>query len=393
MIGKIAAWVLIYLAVLVGLLSVGRYIALPDRELALARVAGALASAAHVLTGQEGPADFLVDYASAAALRDGVDPYEISEVLIERVGERWPVSHANPHPPTLLALVLPLTVVHYEWALAAWSLAMVGVLIATFRLVGVRLAWAVVLGFAIGITWPGAYGITNPVPLIGLGVAAAWRWRDTPAAAGAGIALAAAPKLSGLLLVVPFLFTGRVKALVWGATLTVALAVVPLALDTGVWTSYFDSGVEAIDLNIGRADNASLLGRGIPGAVVVSVLAAAAIALAMRTGDVYWPTVWLMVAALPIAWMYSLLTLIPALVRSLRYSASIGFVIASAAVMVGSAPLGQYPTFTFGLVVALAYLALWGMRDELGFPLPTRRGLRWFGEPEVERDVSFERSE
>jgi hypothetical protein len=162
---------------------------------------------------------------------------------------------------------------------------MVFALVATFRLVGVDPMWALVAGVVVAIIWPGAYGIGNVVPVIGLGVAIAWRWRDVPAVAGAGVALAAIPKLSGLILVVPFLLTARWKAATWAVGLTLLMGLVPLLLDDGVWSAYLDSGVEAIRLNAARADNASLINRGVPELVVTVILAAAAIVASRRTGD------------------------------------------------------------------------------------------------------------
>jgi hypothetical protein len=230
--------------------------------------------------------------------------------------------------------------------------------------------WALVAGVVVAIIWPGAYGIGNVVPVIGLGVAIAWRWRDVPAVAGAGVALAAIPKLSGLILVVPFLLTARWKAATWAVGLTLLMGLVPLLLDDGVWSAYLDSGVEAIRLNAARADNASLFNRGVPELVVTVILAAAAIVASRRTGDMYWPTVWLTVAALPIAWMYSLLTLAPLLARGLGRRPAGWLVVVGAAVAVGSNPLGEWPTVTFGVAVLFAFLALWLTVETEGFTPP-----------------------
>ena len=85
---------------------------------------------------------------------------------------------------------------------------MIFALIWTVHLVGVRLAIAAPIGLAIAATFPGAEaGIGNAVPLIGLGIAIAYRYRDSPIVAAIGLTLAAAPKYSGLLLVIPFVLT------------------------------------------------------------------------------------------------------------------------------------------------------------------------------------------
>lgn len=359
-----------YVGVLTGLITVGTHITPPEPELALTPGGGALAAAFHVLTGQGGTTDFLVDYSSAHALRSGISPYETSALLNERVGTPWAVLHANPHPPTALTLVLPFTVVRYEWALAAWGLGMLFAFVATFRLVGVRPVLAVAAAVGVAITWPGAYALGNLVPLIGLGAALAWRGRDNPAIAGAGLALAAIPKASGLVLLVPFILTARWKSVSWALLLTLIVALVPLAFDPTVWSAYFDSGLEAIRLTMNRPDNASLLARGVPRVIAGLVLLLAAMVASFRINDMFWPAVWLAVAALPIAWMYSLLTLAPGLIRGLNHGRAVPWVVVGIALAVGSSPLGMWPTLAFGSVVGIAYAAMCMTAESDGFPPP-----------------------
>ena len=230
--------------------------------------------------------DVQLDFASAAALVHREDPYQVSAVLFDRYGiPSWGVAVANPHPPTTVAMMIPFALISYKDALRAWSVLMVFAIIWTIQLMGVRLAYAAPLGVAICAILPGAFGIGNVVPVIGLGIALAYRFRDHPLLAAAGLTLAAAPKASGLILLLPFVLTLRWKPVLWTAGFMGVLALVPVRLLPGTWTSYLDGGIEAIALNSAREDNASLLNLatklGVPQAlaVVFLVLVAAAIAV------------------------------------------------------------------------------------------------------------------
>jgi hypothetical protein len=353
-----------YVAVLAMLLYLGHHISLPDERQQHSGSNGGLNSAVRELVGRDDPTDFLVDYASARALTDGRNPYAVSATLIHGVGPDWPVRTANPHPPTVLSLMLPTTVLRYDVAMAAWALAMIYVFIGTMRLLSIRLGYAIPFGIAIGLTFPGAYGIDNPVPIIGLGIAVAYRWRNTPMIAALGIALAAAPKSSGLLLIIPFLLAGRLRTVGWTAFWYGLSALIPLAFDHHVWQAYLKTGTAAIKANAARADNESLLhlGRssGSSNVVTVGIICTAVCAVAVARRDLFWPVVWASVATLPIAWMYSLLTFLPlvvrAVVRSPRRSA--GLAIAAGAVTVGSAPLGPWGTIAFPIVTIVVLVLL-----------------------------------
>jgi Glycosyltransferase family 87 len=353
-----------FVAVLAMLLFVGGHISLPNEHQQDAWVNGGLNVAVRELVGRGDPTDFLVDFASAHALMDGGDPYAISAKLIHGVGPDWPVNTANPHPPTVLMLVLPIILLPYDVALAAWALAMIYVFVGTIRLLGVRLHYAIPLGIAIGLTFPGAYGILNPVPIIGLGVAMAYRWRDTPMVAALGVALAAAPKSSGLVLIAPFLLAGRLRTVGWTALWYGLLAMVPLAIDHQVWTNYFPAAMTALRLNAARAGNASLLhlGRswGISEVVTVGIIGIVVAVVALARRDLFWPVAFATVAVLPVAWMYSLLTFLPlivwAVVRSPRRSA--GLAVIAGALTVSSAPLGPWGPITYPIVTVVVLLLL-----------------------------------
>jgi glycosyl transferase family 87 len=221
---------------------------------------------------------------------------------------------------------------------------------ATMRLLGVPLRWALGIAVALAITFPGAYGIGNPVPIIGLGIAVAYRYRDEPVVAGLGVALAAMPKSSGLLLAIPFLLAGRLRTVGYAVLFSAAAAVVPVALQPNIWSRYLTAGIKSVDANAyQRGDNASLLHLarslwGLPYAVTVLLLAAVAIGMAIRQHDLFWPTAWACVAMLPISWMYSLLSLLPLIVFAVRQTPRRTVAPAALAIGVasGSPPLAEW---------------------------------------------------
>ena len=244
---------LAYVSACIFMVIVLRNTQLPDEHAGLNAGLGPFNAFLQQVSGKPVTTDFQVDYASAKALLHGEDPYGISSEIFDRFGmPAWGVALANPHPPTAVAVVLPFAVMSYQNALTAWSILMTFAIIWTIRLMGPRLAYAIPVGLGIAATFPGAYGIGNVVPLIGLGIALAHRYRDNPLLAAAGIVLASAPKTSGLLLVIPFLLTQRWKSVGWSVGFLAVLGALPLAFFPGTWGRYLDAGIESISLNSGR---------------------------------------------------------------------------------------------------------------------------------------------
>ena len=373
--------VLAYVSVGLFMALVLRNVKLPDDQVGMDPSFGSFNAFLQQLAGKRVTTDFQVDYGSAVALLHRQDPYGISREIFAQFGlPSWDIATANPHPPTTVVAVLPFALLGYQNALTAWSLLMVFVMIWTIRLMGVRLAYAAPLGVAVCVTFPGAFGIGNVVPVIGLGIALAYRYRDNPLLAAVGLTVAAAPKASGLILLLPFVLSMRWKTVAWTAGFLAVLALIPFAFYPGSWSSYVTGGIEAIALNSAREANASLLNLatklGIPQSVAVVFLVLIAAAIAVLIKDTFWPTVWLIVALLPIAWMYSLLTLIPLFCAAVRKPnpRGVGSVVLATALTVGSPPLGLWPTRVLPLIVLLAAVALTQVRETAFWP--DRNGLR-----------------
>lgn len=368
--------VLVYLSVGLFMALVMRNVVLPDEEAGMDATFGSFNAFLQETSGKPVTTDFQIDFGSAVALVHREDPYVASAAIFEKYGmPAWGVALANPHPPTTVAIVLPFTIVSYQNALTAWTVLMVLAVVATIQLLGVRLAYAAPLGVAICMIWPGAYAIGNVVPLIGLGIALAYRFRDHPVLAAVGLTVAAAPKASGLILLIPFLLTLRWKPVLWTAGFMAVLAVVPMMFYPATWARYLDVGVESIALNAARADNASLLNLatklGVPSVGAGALLVASAVGAALLIKDSFWPAAWLIVALLPIAWMYSLITLLPLFVVAIRRPNpwGVGAVTLGAALTIGSPTLGEaWPPKVLPLVLLCAFVALLQIREDGFWP-------------------------
>lgn len=375
LIRNVALTVLAYISVGLFMALVVRHIVLPDEQVGMDASFGSFNAFLQETSGKWVTTDIQIDLGSAVALVHGQDPYTPSFALFEQFNmPAWDVRLANPHPPTTVALLLPFTLVSYQNALTAWTVLMVFAVVATIQLMGVRLPYAAPLGLAICIVFPATYGIGNVVPLIGLGIAMAYRFRDSPLIAAVGLTLAAAPKASGLLLLLPFVLSLRFRPVLWTAGFMLVLAAIPLAFYPATWSRYLDVGVESIALNAARDDNAAVLNLatkiGIPSVLAIGLLVLAAAGAAWVIKDSFWPTVWLIVALLPIAWTYSLITLIPLFFAALRRPNpwAVGSVAVGTALAVGSPPLGMWPTRVVPLIVLSAFVALLQIRETAFWP-------------------------
>jgi Glycosyltransferase family 87 len=363
----VAVGAMAFAAAVTGLRALGDHVTLPAADIGSAPAGGGIGAAINELVGMNIGTDFLADYASADAMTEDVDPYAPMVDLMTRVGTPWAVAGANTHPPTQLTLVLPFTLLAYQDALSAWCLLMVLAFIATVLLMGVRPALAVPIGLRIALTFPGAYAIGNPVPVIGLGIALAYRYRDRPALAGLGLAVAVAPKASGLLLVAVFLLSGRVKVVTWAAAGVLVAVVTPVLFYPDVWSRYLDAGTASISFNAARDDNGAILHLGervgLPTWATMALICVLAGVAVLRTRDMFWPSVWVMVASLPVAWMYSVVTLLPLVVTVLLRSRSAtlrGVAVLASVLTIASTPLGEWPVVVVPIVVGLGYLLLFG---------------------------------
>jgi hypothetical protein len=293
--------------------------------------AGGIRTAAAQLRGDGPPVDLVQDYVGARDVARGREAYPVLTHAYASVGLRWSAGHRSTHPPTAFLLVLPVAWLPWKAASAVWTVLMLAALAAAYWALGAPAGPAVALA-PLTVLWPpGGWSMGQLTPLWLLGLALAWRLRDRPAPAGAAIALASLTKLLPALSLLPFLLLRRWSvlrgfALVWGAAVALLLA-----LDAGAIGRYVTILRTASREQAARGENSALLWAaehrlGVAGAVVAGVLVGAVLVRVLRRvrrrGELdrlSWDGVgWAGVALLPIAWIYSLLPLLPALARLVR---------------------------------------------------------------------------
>jgi hypothetical protein len=338
---------------------------------------GGIRTAAAQLRGSGPPIDIVQDYVGARDVARGRDAYPVLTAAYASVGLAWPVPHRSTHPPTAFLLVLPVAWLSWKAGAAVWMVLMLFALAGAYWAYGVRPGPALALA-PLTLVWPpGGWSIGQLTPLWLLGIALAWRLRDRPAAAGAAIALASLTKLLPALSLLPFLLLRRWSvlrgfALVWGAALTLLLA-----LDAGAIGRYVTIARTESRDQASRRENAAVLWAAnhnyrAVGVALAAVLVAAVVAVSLRRvlrrneiERLAWDGVsWASIALLPIAWIYSLLPLLPALARLVRR----GGLVAAALALVGFVipflidPFGvpgairlAFATAALGLAVVLAH--------------------------------------
>jgi hypothetical protein len=293
--------------------------------------AGGIRTAAAQLRGDGPPVDLVQDYVGARDVARGREAYPVLTRAYASVGLTWPAGHRSTHPPTAFLLVLPVAWLPWKAASAVWTVLMLAALAGAYWALGASAGSAVALA-PLTILWPpGGWSMGQLTPLWLLGLALAWRLRDRPAPAGAAIALASLTKLLPVLSLLPFLLLRRWSvlrgfALVWGAAVALLLV-----LDAGAIGRYVTILRTASREQAARGENSALLWAadhklGAAGVAVAAALVCAVLVRVLRRvrrrGELdrlAWDGVgWAGVALLPIAWIYSLLPLLPALARLVR---------------------------------------------------------------------------
>jgi hypothetical protein len=319
-------------------------------------VAGGIRTAAAQLRGEGPPIDLVQDYVGARKLVLGGDPYLRLTQAFASVGITWRADHRSTHPPTAFVLVLPVAWLPWKAAAAAWAVLMLMAIAGAWWALGLSPELAAALA-PLTLLWPpAAWSLGQLTPLWLLGLALAWRFRAHPAAAGAAIALASLTKLLPALSLLPFLVsTGRRVLSGFVAGWAVVLAFL-LLLRSSALDRYLDVARSAARVQAGRGENSALLWAsghnfGVTGVAAAILLVAAVLVVSFRrlwgAGRIdrwSWDAwTWAGVALLPIAWIYSLLPLLPVLVGSVRRG---GFIVRALALAGFVIPLVVDP---FGL--------------------------------------------
>jgi hypothetical protein len=339
---------------------------------------GGLRTAAAQLRGTGPPIDLVQDYVGARDVARGREAYPVLTRAYASVGLAWPVPHRSTHPPTAFLLLLPVAWLPWKAGAAVWMALMLFSLAAAYWAFGARPGPALALTPLTLIWPPGGWSMGQLTPLWLLGIALAWRFRERPTTAGAAIALASLTKLLPALSLLPFLLLRRWSvlrgfALVWGAALTLLLA-----LDAGAISRYLTIARTESRDQAARHENSAVLwaanhNYGAAGVVLAAMLVAVVVAISLRRvrrrneiERLSWDGVgWASVALLPIAWIYSLLPLLPALARLVRRGGPVAAALALVAFVI---PFLIDPFGVPGAIrLALATVAL-GLALALGRP-------------------------
>jgi hypothetical protein len=270
--------------------------------------------------------DIAQDYIGARALtHPNKELYPILADAFEKMGVPWEAYHRSTHPPTAFLFVLPLTMFGYPTALVLWMVTMFACIVLSAR--AFNLTWKTSLLAAIlSLAWPPTIWSLGQFTAIWLlGLALAYRYRHKPLLSGFFIGFASLPKyFAGILLLHP-IWRRRWTALISFAAVWLAAVVLLLLLRQDVISAYIASNVGNSVDQIMRPDNGALaivawrLG-GWPGIAAVIILILCVFWTGLRCDNpACWAClVWLGIACLPIAWVYSLLPLLPWLVMTLR---------------------------------------------------------------------------
>jgi hypothetical protein len=321
---------------------------------------GGIRTAAAQLRGTGPPIDLVQDYVGARDVARGREAYPVLTQAFASVGLTWSAPHRSTHPPTAFLLALPVAWLPWNAAATVWMVLMLAALAGAYWALGMPPASAAALA-PLTLVWPpGAWSMGQLTPLWLLGLALAWRVRERPARAGAAIALASLTKLLPALSLLPFLLLRRWSVLrgfviVWGAAVTLLLV-----LDLGAIADYARVVRTVSDDQAARRENAALLwaaehNYGAAGVAVATVVVASVLVQSLRRtrklgalDRLTWDGVsWAGVALLPIAWIYSLLPLLPAIARLARRG---GVVAAALALLTLAIPFTIDP---FGLPGAI----------------------------------------
>ena len=345
------------------------WLAPPPRNTDAPQSLDGLLSAAALLRGDGPRADVAQDVVGARALIDRSNAYPVLGPAFKRIGLDWDLDGVSTHPPTAFLLALPVAKLPWRVASAVWAWLMVICLIVAVRALGARWSTALVVGPLLLLWPPAAWSLAQLTPVVFVGQSLAWRWSHRHLkAAGASIGIAALTKFLPGLLLVPLLWKRRWQSLVGFCSVIVLAGVLLVALDPGSINGYLNAGSKESRTTIARLDNAALFPNlfhryGVFGVVVGGFVTV--IVVWRRRFD--WDAcVWLSVALLPIAWVYSLLPLAGILFalarRGSRLPASILAAVAIVLSTVGQ-PFGLTAAARESAVVILVGIALALSRD------------------------------
>jgi hypothetical protein len=169
----------------------------------------------------------------------GLYDLQLQQEQLQAIGSQIRVAELARYvsPPPLAWLVVPFTLLPFQWAYLVWSAVLVLALALTWLLASPGSGWSRVLYLVAAIGWlPVIYGLQlgQPGMLIALGVAACYALlqRDREVAAGAVLGVMVLKPQLAILVPAALLVTGRWRAFA-AATVVLAILVATSALALG----------------------------------------------------------------------------------------------------------------------------------------------------------------
>jgi hypothetical protein len=319
--------------------------------------------------------DFAQDYLGARALLTRTaELYPLLGPAVAQLGLSWNVAIHSTHPPTAFLLAMPFALLNYRLSLIFWMIAMFACIILSAR--GLGLTWKKShLAGALSIAWPPTiWSLYQYTPIWLLGLVLAYRFRGRPMLSGIWIAVASLPKfLAAPALIYHFKKRKWMAIIGFGSVWLGALALLLLLRPDSI-TAYITSNINnSIDVINLLYNGALVIVAWRIGKWVGLIAVAALILWVLWSGLHYSNTsswacfVWVGIALLPIAWVYSLLPLLPWLLLMLRTPRLISRILAGTALLVPyfGAVLAQKPG-PVALCIALSGVtfALTSMGDQ-----------------------------
>jgi alpha-1,2-mannosyltransferase len=146
------------------------------------------------------------------------------------------------YPPAFAVAFAPIALLSPDITTWLWLFASVVMLLAAIWLLPVSVGVRAVMLFLAALDWPVAYALKlgQVGPLLLLLFVIGWRWRDRPGVLGAVGALGAGVKVQPGLILVWALLTRRWRAVVVGAAIGIALALVAVIVtrNVGIWLDF-----------------------------------------------------------------------------------------------------------------------------------------------------------
>ena len=280
---------------------------------------------------------------SAGLLQDGLSPYDPLASIGPLIG--MPTSSLDvgihTHPPTSLALWLPLTVAPYTSWITFWMVASALMIAWSMRLLGVPVHLAYPIAVAVSLSPPGRWALFSSYCLSALLIALAWRLRLADRS-GAGIVLGvfAALRGVGVIMLFDLALHKRWRSLILGIiTLTVLVALAVLLQPNVIW-QWLTVSRDEITFLTARSDlitPASIFqSLGIPILVLWLLISLVALVAIRRGSNSFWVLNWLVLALSPIAWFHASIQAIPLLTmlwKAGRFGHTLVLVVAASALV------------------------------------------------------------